>query len=111
MKKNKIASLAIMGTTILFLSTTAFLHRNRQKYPHSLPRLMRDPRSAMRPQYVRPTADRSAPTVRHDGIRLFGALNFTADQKSKIDMLNQTQRKQLAAQCRRRDRSGIQKKP
>ena len=56
MMKNKIASLAIMGMTIL--STTAFA-QDRQKIPHSLPAHAKS-RSAMRPQYVRPTADRFA---------------------------------------------------
>ena len=74
------------------------LHRNRQKYLTVSPPHARS-RSAMRPQYVRPTADRSAPTVRMMAFD-FSSLELTADQKSKIDMLNQTQRKQLA-QCRR----------
>lgn len=96
MMKNKIASLAIMGMTIL--STTAFAQKpakNASQPPRSCEIQISDA-SAVCPANGRQIRHGQCDMMAFD----FSSLELTADQKSKIDMLNQTQRKQLE-QCRR----------
>lgn len=94
--KGKIASLALMAMTLFSSAAVAQKPANCPKQCATPCQVQVCDESVVCPVNGRPNRDGNCVMMAYD----FSSLELTADQKSKIETLNETQRKQIE-QCRR----------